>query len=393
MFLKKILSSSVLELFALLIPIIVLPIISAKTDVTQMADYLFIVLLVQTSQQVVDYCYTYIAGRMQKEELLLNFNVIWSAKIILTIMSLFVVMPLSALYIANVSPVVMLAISFGVLGNLFSTQWLYLSAGEIEKYQAVNFLSKSMIFIAIPGLGNFFSFEIFLLFYYFLLLLVVGCNFYYKCKSIESERFSFNLKVGFASIRANYHLFVADFIPQLYVVLPLVFFKGVWSDYSYVALSVAHRFYNAGMTVQWVALKVVISTDKSISKENVHRIFKFTFLFAALKIFAVFLLAGYFIEAMFNENAELILFYLKILAFGFVGAAFYISYGYGVAILSRSEDKFKLKAIYLAFPAAVIVWCASYEFGAMGYALGLVTARIVNGLSFYTIFKRKDGLL
>jgi len=386
--LKKILSASVFDILTLLVPIIILPFLVVKASSSEMADYLFIFLLIMTCQQVVDYSFTYIAGRMTEPELFNEFNNIISSKIILCVISTSISIFLSAAYLENVSPILLFAIFFGCLNSLFSAQWLYISTGGYERYSVISLPSRLVVFITVLGFPSIYGFECFMLLNFSLVCIYNLCIFSYKCREIGVINLSFNLKSAVNNIKENYHLFIADFIPQLYVTLPLIFFKGFWLNSSYIALSIAYRLYNAGMTVQWTSLKVAIAEDKIFNTKNIRRIFLFVLSLASIKILIVFSFAIYILELMFKQQSAEILYFLKILSLGFIGAALYIGYGYAVAILNKSERDFKLHAFYLSFPAMLVVWVCSFQFGEFGYAISLVFARFMNGIYFYFNYKK-----
>ncbi len=373
----------------MLIPILVLPVLSHTLNERELADYLLITTFIIVSQQVIDYSFTYICGRWDRQELEDGFSAIVSAKIVLFLICITASIPIIIFQIDMAGWAVCLAIWFGIISCFFSISWYFSAINLYHTFQKFNFYIKFSLVIFASFVPAIFGFEIFILLYYSTTMIasfLLSALFLDK-KLIVNCRL--NLFAGWRTLVENYHLFFADFVPQLYVTLPLIVFKNSWDYQLYTAASIATRFYNAGMSVQWMILKLIIPSAKIFQKITILKMNIATLSLSLIYIFLAFFVASYLIEFMFASNAAAIVHYFQMLSLGYIGAALYVTNGYAMHILLRTEHILKRDSFMIAIPACIFVWSMCEYFSAYGFIVSLVCVRSLIGIHFTVSAFRK----
>lgn len=387
--LKRIFSVGMLEVLGMLIPILVLPMLSRTLSERELADYLLITTFIVICQQVIDYSFTYICGRWTRQELEDNFSAVVNAKLTLSLFCTVASIPIFIFQIESASWIVFISILFGIISCFISVSWYFAAINLYHVFQKLNFYIKSTLVVWASFAPSMFGFESFLLLYFStaaIASLILSLA-YLDNKLLKVYKVDFFS--GWRILAKNYHLFVADFIPQLYVTLPLIIFKSSWDHQLYTAASIAVRFYNAGMSVQWMILKLIIPSSKNYQKTTILKMNAITLSLAFAYIFFAFFVASYVIEIMFVSNVNSIVSYFQILSLGYIGAALYVTNGYAMHILCRTENILKRDSLIISIPASILVWSMSSYFFAYGFIVSLVCVRSLIGLHFTLSALRK----
>ncbi|MBU2061319.1 MAG: hypothetical protein KKH44_05640 [Bacteroidetes bacterium] len=376
---------SIVEYLGLIIPLVCLPIIANKVTVDSFAVILLITTLLQFYNQLVDYSFSYHGARMNNEEFNAEYNGIQSAR--LFVLVVFTCAILCFILLSSVfsnSIYAFFCIALAGFGFYFAKSWVYSYRKKVQVFALYTFTTKLIFLTLCIFFLNESNVEFFLVLNslsIFIIYSLAGCY--------ADAKVSFKLKAieGISQLKSNYPLFITDFLPQLYITIPLIVFKGIWSSSVYASVNLAFRIYNAGSMVQWTLLKTFLPENKIFINENFQRLIKISIAISIFEFVCCAILLYYLIPFFFGSNLIDAYYMVLLLSVSYLFASVYICYGHAFHVLNRIENKLKNISFQNSLIATICVWPVSYYYEAWGYIFVVVLARFFLALRCYNSYR------
>lgn len=371
---RKFLSLSIVDILALGIPIVVLPILAKKLSIDDFSTMMVILILHQIGNQCIDYSFNYLAAREKEEDQSIGFQ---TGRYIISIIYLFTsYIIVKSLEYNEISENFIPIICIPIIAYSINPTWLYYKKGKMHKLSIINLCYKiSFAFLVTIYLNteNFYQ----TIYIYSAIILAISLS----SKISEGNKFEFKLKAGKERLRKGFNIFIIDFSPQFYVTIPLLASKIFLTETAFACLTLAVRIYNAGSTAQWSLLKVYLKPLKINFEKNFKSMVITSLILSALQILVVLTTSEYIIYSLFSIEYKETINLLTLLSASFLFISIRITFGYAFHILKNIEESYKNQSLLMALTMPFVMFYLIYWYNEYGYIYGILLSH-----TFLSIF-------
>jgi len=388
-FFNNFIGLSSMNLMALLVPLVTMPILSKSLGIDTYGIFLLLLTINGFGQSFVSYSFGIIAVReLSAKKNIANeqnkiFSEIFSSQCLLAILYMSIILFISSFDVFYLSVQDVFFYSTPVVAShIFFSIWFHQAVSEVKFVAFLN-ISARIIFVIYcvffvvskDDLSN-------LMFIYaYSLFLASLISFVYRIKK-------YNIKMKFYSplkrINQGRNAFLGLFSPNLYSNVPGLALPSLVTESQYTIFSVAIRIINVANMAQNIISRSLFPVLAGNNDYRLRDILKINLTVSIFISFCFILLSDFVISILVGAGYETSVFYIKISTIGIIALSITDSIANGFYLIKNKDRDFRNISIKVSVICSLVSIPLVFYYHSFGAIIVLIFARVMFAI-FYCV--------